>query len=51
MLCLWREALIGKSEAEVKAKASPIPYLVSMLALFVMAVVLAMRVEGSAKDR
>jgi hypothetical protein len=35
-------AAIGKTEAEVKANRSPIPFLVSGLALFVMAVVLAM---------
>ncbi len=35
-------AAVGKSEAELKANASPVTYLVTALALFVMAVVLAM---------
>jgi len=35
-------AAIGKTAAEMKANASPIPYLVSALALFVIAVVLSM---------
>jgi hypothetical protein len=37
----WVSA-VGRSEAEVKANATPVTYLVSALALFVMAVVLAM---------
>lgn len=35
-------AAVGKGEAELKANASPVTYLVTALALFVMAVVLAM---------
>jgi hypothetical protein len=35
-------AAVGKSEAELKANATPVTYLVSALALFVMAVALAM---------
>jgi hypothetical protein len=35
-------AAVGKSEAELKANATPVTYMVSALALFVMAVVLAL---------
>lgn len=35
-------AAVGRSEAELKANATPVTYLVSALALFVMAVVLAL---------